>query len=76
MIEIFNAMTAYRSVRIARLLAEQARATHLSIKKHPALSDDPDRYWRIVMRSSDRIARRVRAWDAAMDKMLDEEINR
>jgi hypothetical protein len=69
-------MSAHQTVRVARLLAEQARATHLSIKKHPALSDDPDRYWRIVMRSSDRIARRVRAWDAAMHKMLDEEINR
>lgn len=75
MIEIFNAMTAYQSVRIARLLAEQARATHQSIKQHPALSDDPDRYWRIVMRSSDRIARRVRAWDAAIER-LEMEMNR
>ena len=67
--------TAHQTVRVARLLAEQARATHLSIKKHPALSDDPDRYWRIVMRSSDRIARRVRTWDAAIER-LEMEMNR
>ena len=66
--------TAHQTVRVARLLAEQARATHLSIKKHPALSDDPDRYWRIVMRSSDRIARRVRTWDAAIER-LEMEMN-
>lgn len=69
-----NAMAAHQTVRVARLLAEQARATHLSIKKHPALSDDPDRYWRIVMRSSDRISRRVRAWDVAMER-LETEMN-
>ena len=68
-------MTAHQTVRVARLLAEEARATHQSIKQHPALRDDSDRYWRIVMRSSDRIARRVRTWDAAMHKMLDEEMN-
>ncbi len=68
-------MSAHQTVRVARLLAEQARATHLSIKKHPALSDDPDRYWRIVMRSSDRIARRVRTWDAAIER-LEMEMNR
>lgn len=67
--------TAHQTVRVARLLAEEARATHLSIKKHPALSDDSDRYWRIVMRSSDRIARRVRTWDAAIER-LEMEMNR
>ena len=69
-----NAMAAHQSVRVARLLAEEARATHQSIKQHPALRDDPDRYWRIVMRSSDRIARRVRTWDAAIER-LEMEMN-
>ena len=68
-------MSAHQTVRVARLLAEQARATHQSIKQHPALSDDSDRYWRIVMRSSDRIARRVRTWDAAIER-LEMEMNR
>ena len=68
-------MTAHQTVRVARLLAEEARASHQSIKRHPALSDDPDRYWRMTMRSSDRIARRVRTWDAAIER-LEMEMNR
>ena len=69
-----KATNAHQSVKVTRMLVEQALATHQSIKQHPALRDGPDGYRRIVMQSCYRIARRVKAWGAAIEREM--EMNR